>query len=56
VLWVQKRKYRGGKPLAFLYKLGILFFKSRLFLITSDGELRRNWHDIYAQAYTTNNK
>jgi hypothetical protein len=29
-----------GKPLAFLYKMGILFFKSMLFLITSDGELR----------------
>jgi hypothetical protein len=38
---------RGGKPLAFLYKLGIVLFKSRLFLITSDGELRRNRHDIY---------
>jgi hypothetical protein len=42
---VQKRKWRGGQPLAFLYKLG------RLFLITSNGELRRNRHDIYAQAY-----
>jgi hypothetical protein len=46
----------GGKPLAFLYKLGILLFKDKLFLITSDGELRRNRHDIYPQAYTTNNK
>jgi hypothetical protein len=27
----------GGKPIAFLYKLGILLFKDRLFLITSDG-------------------
>jgi hypothetical protein len=40
VLYIQKRKCRGGKTLAFLYKLGILFFKSMLFLITSDGELR----------------
>jgi hypothetical protein len=45
-----------GKPLAFLYKLGIFLFVDRLFLITSNGELRRNKHDIYAQAYTTNNK
>jgi hypothetical protein len=45
-----------GEPLAFLYKLGILLFKDRLFLISSDGELRRNRHDIYTQAYTTNNK
>jgi hypothetical protein len=45
-----------GKPLTFLYKLGILLFKSRLFLITSNGELRRNRHDIYAQAHTTKNK
>jgi hypothetical protein len=45
-----------GEPLAFLYKLGILLFKDRLFLISSDGELRRNMHDIYTQAYTTNNK
>jgi hypothetical protein len=29
-----------GKPLAFLYKLGILLFKYRLFVITSNGELR----------------
>jgi hypothetical protein len=48
VLWVQKRKCRGVKPLAFLYKLSVLLFESRLFLITSDGELRRNRHDIYA--------
>jgi hypothetical protein len=48
---VQKRKWRGGQPLAFLYKLGMLLFKDRLFLITSNGELRRNRHDIYAQAY-----
>jgi hypothetical protein len=27
--------------------LGKVFFESRLFLITSDGELRRNRHDIY---------
>jgi hypothetical protein len=33
---------------AFLYKLGIVLFESRLFLITSDGDLRRNRHDIYA--------
>jgi hypothetical protein len=45
-----------GNPLAFLYKLGIFLFVDRLFLITSNGELRRNRHDIYAQAYTTNNK
>jgi hypothetical protein len=38
----------GGKPLSFLYKLGIVLFESRLFLITSNGELRRNRHDIYA--------
>jgi hypothetical protein len=31
--------YRG-KPLAFLYKLGKVLFESRLFLITSNGELR----------------
>jgi hypothetical protein len=42
-----KRQCRGGKPLAFLYKLGIVLFESRLFLITSNGELRRNRHDIY---------
>jgi hypothetical protein len=40
-----------GNPLAFLYKRGILFFVDRLFPITSNGELRRNRHDIYAQAY-----
>jgi hypothetical protein len=38
---------QGGKPLAFLYKLGKVFFENRLFLIASDGELRRNMHDIY---------
>jgi hypothetical protein len=43
-----KRDNAGGKPLAFLYKLGIVLFESRLFLITSDGELRQNRHDIYA--------
>jgi hypothetical protein len=43
-----KREMQRGKPLAFLYKLGIVLFESRLFLITSDGELRRNRHDIYA--------
>jgi hypothetical protein len=47
---------KRGKPLAFLYKLGIFLFVDMLFLITSNGELRRNRHDIYAQAYTTNNK
>jgi hypothetical protein len=31
-----------GKPLAFLYKLGIFLFVDSLFLITSNGELRRN--------------
>jgi hypothetical protein len=56
VILVQKRKCRGGKPLAFLYKLGMLLFKDRLLLITSNGELKRNRHDIYAQAYKTNNK
>jgi hypothetical protein len=47
---------QGGKTPAFLYKVGILLFKDWLLLITSNGELRRNRHDIYAQAYTTNNK
>jgi hypothetical protein len=56
VIYVQKRKCRGGKPFAFLHKVGILLFKDRLFLITSNGKLRRNRHEIYAQAYTTNNK
>jgi hypothetical protein len=41
-----------GKPLTFIYKLVIFLFVDRLFLITSNGELRRNMHDIYAQAYT----
>jgi hypothetical protein len=48
-----KREYAEGEnPLAFLYKLGIFFFVDRLFLIVSNGVLRRNKHDIYAQAYT----
>jgi hypothetical protein len=51
-----KRENAGGKPLDFLYKVGILLFKDRFFLTTSNGELRRNRHDTYAQAYTTNNK
>jgi hypothetical protein len=38
---------RGGKPLAFLYKLGEIFLEHRFFLIASDRELRRNKHDIY---------
>jgi hypothetical protein len=42
-----KRLCRGGKPLAFLYKLGEILLKDRFFLITSDRELRRNRHDIY---------
>jgi hypothetical protein len=42
-----KRDNAGGKPHAFLYKLSIVLFESRLFLITSNGELRRNRHDIY---------
>jgi hypothetical protein len=36
----KKRIYREGKPLAFLYKLGIFFFIDWLFLIASNGELR----------------
>jgi hypothetical protein len=48
-----KREYaEGEKPLASLYKLGTFLFKDRLFLIVSNGELRRNRHDIYAQEYT----
>jgi hypothetical protein len=49
-----KREYAEGEnPLAFLYKLGIFFFfVDRLFPIVSNGVLRRNKHDIYAQAYT----
>jgi hypothetical protein len=43
-----------GKPLAFLYKLGEIFLENRLFLITSDRELRRNRHDIYESSM--NNK
>jgi hypothetical protein len=42
---------RGENPLAFLYKLGIFFFVDRLFLIVSNGVLKRKMHDIYAQAY-----
>jgi hypothetical protein len=34
-------------PLVFLYKLGEILLENRLFLITSDRELRRNRHDIY---------
>jgi hypothetical protein len=34
------------------YKLSIFFFVDRLFLIVSNGVLRRNRHDIYAQTYT----
>jgi hypothetical protein len=49
---LKKRTCRGGNPLAFLYKLSIFFFVDRLFLIVSNGELRRNRHHIYAQAYT----
>jgi hypothetical protein len=40
-----------GKLVAFLYNRGIFFFVDRLFLITSNGKLRRNRHDIYTQAY-----
>jgi hypothetical protein len=42
-----KRLCRGGKPLAFLYKLGEILLEDRFFRITSDRELRRNRHDIY---------
>jgi hypothetical protein len=45
-----------GKPLAFLYKLGKIFLEHRLFLIASDGELRRNMHDIYESNMNNNNK
>jgi hypothetical protein len=48
----QKESAEGEKPLAFLYKLGIFLFVDRIFLIVSNGVLRRNRHDIYAQAYT----
>jgi hypothetical protein len=48
VVWDKNRSCRGGSPLAFLYELGIVLYESRVFLITSDGELRRNRHDIYA--------
>jgi hypothetical protein len=37
----------GGKPHAFLYELSEILLENRLFLITSDRELRRNRHDIY---------
>jgi hypothetical protein len=48
-----KREYaKGENPLAFLYKLSTFFFVDRFFLIVSNGVLRRNTHDIYAQAYT----
>jgi hypothetical protein len=43
---------KGESPIAFLYKLIIFFFVDRLFLITSNGVLRRNRHGIYAQPYT----
>jgi hypothetical protein len=36
-----------GKPLSFLYKMGEILLENRLFLITSDRELKRNRHDIY---------
>jgi hypothetical protein len=45
-----KKKMQRGNPLAFLYELSILFFKDRLFLIFSNGVLRRNRHDIYEQS------
>jgi hypothetical protein len=35
-----------GKPLAFLYVLSEILLKDRIFLITSNRELRRNRHDI----------
>jgi hypothetical protein len=41
-----------GEATAFLYKMSIFFFVDRLFLISSNGELKRNRHDIYTQAYT----
>jgi hypothetical protein len=44
----KKRICRGEKQLAFLYKLNIFLLVDRLFLIISNGELRRNRHDIYA--------
>jgi hypothetical protein len=49
-----KEIMQRGKALAFLYKMGIVLFESRLFLITSNGELRRNRHDIYVS--NINNK
>jgi hypothetical protein len=45
---------QGEKPLAFLYKLSELILENRLFLITSERELRRNRHDIYES--NVNNK
>jgi hypothetical protein len=47
-----KKKMQRENPLAFLYKLSILFFVDRLFLIFSNRVLRRNRHDMSAQAYT----
>jgi hypothetical protein len=49
-----KRLCRGGKPLAFLYVLSEIFLEDRLFLITSDRELRRNRHDIYESNMNNN--
>jgi hypothetical protein len=40
---------RGLNTDTFLYQLGIVLFESRLFLITSNGELRRNRNDIYVK-------
>jgi hypothetical protein len=37
-----------GKTTCLPLQTGIVLFESRLFLITSNGELRRNRHDIYA--------
>jgi hypothetical protein len=48
-----KREYAEGEnPLAFLYKLSIFFFVDRLFVIVSNGVVRKNRYDIYTQAYT----
>jgi hypothetical protein len=49
-----KKIMQRGKTLAFFHKLGIVLFESRIFLITSNGELRRNRHDIYVS--NINNK
>jgi hypothetical protein len=43
-----KNKLQRGNPLAILNELSILFFEDMLFLIFSNGVLRRNRHDIYA--------